>query len=158
MMRFTGMLTGILITTGLYFLYLNLNMQASPNSGMKQVLENSAVSPEQTTIPLTQVPAQAPETAIVDKQPLLSKPPEPEIISEPTSASATFWKPFRSHYSAAGFARRMSRATGIEIKVIEADKHLYKVAFNYSDEHERAAKTSLIENVTGLDLGGGNTP
>jgi len=154
MIRFAGILTGILITTALYFLYLNLNLRTSPENRMTQAFEK----------PLPQLPAEDSESGIVDivkaDQASVSElpEPEPETSLDSTAATAVFWKPFHSHYSASGFARRMSLATGIEIKVIATDEHRYEVAFNYTDEHQHAAKTSIIENITGLDLDRGAKP
>ena len=159
MIRFTGMLTGILITIGLYLLYLDVNMQASPaGPGIvpDQALEATQSSPVES-------PAMAPSFSDQNDEAAASQLLAPDdrasTDTSDTEASlgsgsleAVFWKPFHSRYSATGFARRMTVATGIPVHVLPGDKHKYRVAFNYLDEEDRATKISIIESITGLEL------
>lgn len=159
MIRFTGMLTGILITIGLYLLYLNINMQTSPAApGIvpDQALEATQPSP-------VEPPAIASGISDQDDEVGASQPTAPdgqdstdtseiEASLDPGSLEAVFWEPFHSRYSASGFARRMTVATGIPVHVLPGDKHQYRVAFNYLDEEDRATKISIIESITGLEL------
>jgi hypothetical protein len=54
-----------------------------------------------------------------------------------------FWSPFRSEWSAQGFAGRLTSATQVPV---------YRVAFSYQDETERLAQIMRIESITGLKL------
>lgn len=63
-----------------------------------------------------------------------------------------FWSPFRSEWSALGFARRLSSATQVPVEVVAAGTGQYRVAFSYQDEMERLAHIERIETVTGLQL------
>ncbi len=61
-----------------------------------------------------------------------------------------FWSPFRSEWSAQGFARRLSSATQVPVEVVNAAPGQYRVAFSYQDETERLARIEQIEAITGL--------
>jgi hypothetical protein len=63
-----------------------------------------------------------------------------------------FWSPFRSAWSARGFAQRLHSATQVPVEVIHAGPGNYQVAFSYRDESERLANIERIESVTGLQL------
>jgi hypothetical protein len=63
-----------------------------------------------------------------------------------------FWSPFRSEWSAQGFARRLSSATRVPVEVVAAGTGQYRVAFSYQDETERRAHIERIETITGLQL------
>lgn len=63
-----------------------------------------------------------------------------------------FWSPFRSEWSARGFAQRLSSATRVPVEVVNAGPGKYRVAFSYQDETERLARIERIETVTGLNL------
>lgn len=159
MIRFTGMLTGILITIGLYLLYLNINMQAAPvpvdivpDQTMKAALP-SPVHPPKSPSRISDQENEAGATSpMVINQQASTDTSELEAGTDSGAQEAAFWKPFHSRYSATGFARRMTVATGIQIHVLPADKHQYRVAFNYLDEDDRATKISIIESITGLEL------
>ena len=161
MIRFTGMLTGILITIGLYLLYLNINMQAAPVPAEivpEQLVEAAQPSPDYAPEPMSQVSGQENEAKATPPM-VMNQQPQPspdtgelEAGTDSSAQEAVFWEPFHSRYSATGFARRMTIATGIQIHVLPADKHQYRVAFNYQDEDDRATKISTIEGITGLEL------
>jgi hypothetical protein len=63
-----------------------------------------------------------------------------------------FWSPFRSEWSAQGFARRLRSATRVPVEVVAAGSGQYRVAFSYQDETERLAHIERIETITGLRL------
>lgn len=63
-----------------------------------------------------------------------------------------FWSPFRSEWSAQGFAGRLTSATQVPVEVINAGPGQYRVAFSYRDETERLAQIMRIETITGLKL------
>ena len=159
MIRFTGMLTGILITIGLYLLYLNINMQTSPAApGIvpDQALEATLPSPVESPAMASGISdkdhkAGASQAMATDDQ-AFTDTSEIQASFGPGSLEAVFWEPFHSRYSASGFARRMTVATGIPVHVLPGDKHQYRVAFNYLDEEDRATKISIIESITGLEL------
>lgn len=174
MMHFTGVLSGILLSTGLYFLAFDQFRPVAPAAS----IEIAQATVPTVTPPAPPAPAepmmldgtqdqaqdqasdqtrlQAPDTPVsaevMESLPLLPEV-QPDSPAKPT-ATAVFWRPFKSHYSASGFARRMTSATGIEILVLPADKRQYKVAFNYLDEEDRLSKGEVIERITGLSLDG----
>lgn len=61
-------------------------------------------------------------------------------------------QPFKSRYSADGFARRLSRETGVEISVIKRAPDRYEVGFSYTSEQDLQQKKTLIESKTGLKI------
>lgn len=63
-----------------------------------------------------------------------------------------FWSPFRSEWSAQGFARRLSSATQVPVEVVDAGPGHYRVGFSYQDETDRLAHIERIETITGLQL------
>ena len=63
-----------------------------------------------------------------------------------------FWSPFRSEWSAQGFARRLRSATRVPVEVVAGGTGQYRVAFSYQDETERLAHIERIETITGLRL------
>jgi hypothetical protein len=63
-----------------------------------------------------------------------------------------FWSPFRSEWSARGFAQRLTSATQVPVEVLHAGPGRYRVAFSYQDETERLAHIERIETITGLNL------
>ena len=159
MIRFAGMLTGILITIGVYLLYLDVSMQTSPVAPEivpDQALEATPSSPVESPVIASSISDQNDEAAA--SQPMA---PDDQASTDTSdtkaslgsgSLEADFWNPCHSHYSATGFARRMTVATGIPVHVLPGDKHQYRVAFNYLDEEDRATKISVIESITGLEL------
>jgi hypothetical protein len=161
MMRFMGMLTGILITTGLYFLYLNHNMQAIPASldtgpGQAEEVVVASPSPGLTLAASSNLSKQDAGDRVAEPltqhQQLSPDILEPETSTDSNTRTAVFWDPFHSRYSASGFARRITHATGIQVHILPADKHQYRVAFNYLDENDRVTKFNIIESITGLEL------
>jgi len=63
-----------------------------------------------------------------------------------------FWSPFRSLWSAQGFAGRLTSATQVPVEVVTTAPGKYRVAFSYQDETERLARIGRIETITGLKL------
>lgn len=159
MIRLMGMLTGILITLSLYLLYLNINMQAAPvapDAEADQATETAQPTPDHAAESLPQLADAENETGTSPPM-VMHRQPSPDTSASEAGITAgtreaVFWKPFHSHYSASGFARRMTDATGIQVHVLPADRHQYRVAFNYLDEDDRATKISVIESITGLEL------
>ena len=62
------------------------------------------------------------------------------------------WTPFRSHWAAEGFARRLTLATDVPVEVLNEMPGHYQVVFSYRDEGERQSRVRQIEAVTGLEL------
>lgn len=154
MMRFMGMLTGILITISLYFLYLNYAMQAAPEPS--PAIEAVAPSPEQGLSSPPKAPEHNAGNPLEESTSDYQLPPADLIQPKPSANAGVqeviFWQPFQSHYSASGFARRMTDATGVRVHVLAADKKQYRVAFSYLDEVDRLTKINIIQNITGLEL------
>lgn len=65
-----------------------------------------------------------------------------------------FWTPFRSRASAQGFASHLGTATGEEIRVLRMGPGEYRVAFFHSGEDERRDRLAVLEQASGLTLGG----
>jgi hypothetical protein len=65
-----------------------------------------------------------------------------------------FWRPFRSHASAQGFATHLGSATGQEIRVLRMGPGAYRVAFFHTGDDERRQQLVLLEQASGLTLGG----
>lgn len=62
------------------------------------------------------------------------------------------WSPFRTRTAAAGFARRLSKVSGVDVRVAEASPGHYRVGFDYADEMERNWYIGQIQARTGLSL------
>lgn len=69
-----------------------------------------------------------------------------------TNQRHLFWSPFRSEWAAKGFARRLSNATQIPIKVIRENASRHRVFFHYNNEEQRLQYIERIEFITGLQL------
>ncbi len=61
-----------------------------------------------------------------------------------------FWRPFRSEFSADGFAERLQQATGMDFRVMRIAPGRYEVAFAYLDEEQRRSRLTQIAAATGL--------
>lgn len=159
MTRFVGMLTGILITISLYFLYLDHNLQtAGVAAGIEAIpaMPGESASPDLALPPLPRIPdqdvANKSTESTSNSQPPTADSVQLEALANLIPQEVVFWRPFHSRYSATGFARRMTDATGVKVHVLPVDKKQYRVAFNYLDENDRLSKISIIENITGLEL------
>ncbi len=81
----------------------------------------------------------------------LSEAAEPAAPAHDSSWQSV-WNPFRSQIAANGFAARLHAVTEIDYRVVRLKPGAYQVAFAYTDDSERAAKITQIQNATGLDL------
>ncbi len=63
-----------------------------------------------------------------------------------------FWGPFNTLSSAKGFAKNLTKQTGLQIRPIEPEPGSYMVAYPYHSESERTAVKEEIEEQTGLRL------
>lgn len=161
MARLIGFIAGCLITTiGVMF----FNAPQAPG-----VAGNEQRLPDEITLDETTLSEQAPQ--VTD---LTGKPMEPvsdklaaavytssqassdvEIGRKPLAVEhrqTIFRQPFRSRYSADGFARRLSSETGLQISVIERAPDRYEVGFSYTSEQDLQQKKTLIESKTGLKI------
>ncbi len=98
-------------------------------------------------------------------QPVIEKnPPETAIAATPAPLDSSpamdisthlIWSPFRTRVAAQGFARRLTRLSGVELKVAEAGPGHYRVGFDYADAGQRQSYLQRIKDSSGLTL---NTP
>ncbi len=79
-------------------------------------------------------------------EPISAKPP----IPPPQPRWHVFWRPFRSEFSANGFAERLQQATGMDFRVMRIAPGRYEVAFAYLDEEQRRSRLAQIAAATGL--------
>lgn len=78
---------------------------------------------------------------------------EPEaLVLDPPEQLHLLWSPFRNVAAAEGFARRLSRVSGVEVKVAQAEPGRYRVGFKYRDEIHKNWCLGQIQARTGLDL------
>ena len=99
--------------------------------------------------------------ASLDTAPLASAPvaktsPEPAPprleMPPPEPRWHVFWNPFRSEFSANGFAERLQQSTGMDFRVTRVGPGRYEVAFAYEDEAQRQSGLTRIAAATGLHL------
>ena len=100
-----------------------------------------------------------PTQAKLEQEPPRSNP-QAEQPAEPVPAKLpvpppqprwhVFWRPFRSEFSANGFAERLQQATGMDFRVTRAGPGRYEVAFAYLDEEQRRSRLTQISAATGL--------
>lgn len=73
-------------------------------------------------------------------------------IADNDTQTHIFWNPFRSAWAARGFARRLSNATQIDIRMVETGQGRYRAAFDYDNDEQRTEYIQRIESTTGLQL------
>ncbi len=98
-----------------------------------------------------------PDTTSKATAPVAETPPEPAPppleTPPPQPRWHVFWNPFRSEFSANGFAERLQQSTGMDFRVTRAGPGRYEVAFAYLDEDQRQSRLTRISAATGLHLG-----
>ncbi len=101
-------------------------------------------------------PQAGPDTARPGRETVAEAPPEPPPprleMPPPQPRWHVFWNPFRSEFSANGFAERLQQSTGMDFRVTRVGPGRYEVAFAYLDEAERESRLSRISAATGLHL------
>jgi len=106
-------------------------------------------------LPDVAVPAELVTEVAAPADPIFDAPPPPSVgPAAPAHDSSwqSVWNPFRSQIAANGFAARLHAVTDIDYRVVRLKPGAYQVAFAYTDDSERAAKITQIQNATGLDL------
>jgi len=102
-------------------------------------------------------PQARPEPTPARSGPVARTPPEPapprQETPPPQPRWHVFWNPFRSEFSANGFAERLQQSTGMDFRVTRAGPGRYEVAFAYLDEDQRQSRLTRISAATGLHLG-----
>ncbi len=125
-----------------------ISLQAQPQPAPK-----SGPSPLPTPPP---EPRARPVTAPGGRGPVAETPPEPAPpplnIPPPQPRWHVFWNPFRSEFSANGFAERLQQSTGMDFRVTRVGPGRYEVAFAYLDEEQRQSRLTRISAATGLHL------
>ncbi|GEM_PF-7011475 len=91
------------------------------------------------------VQASPPETAPMAATAETPAPPEEPRVTE-------VWRPFNSERTAQAFARRLSLAAGVDLRVIGHDRDGYHVGLRHRDAAELAVLIARIEQRTGLRL------
>ncbi len=126
-----------------------ISLQAQP-----QPAPETGPSPPPTPPPAAPV---EPGTTPKGTAPVAETPPEPappRLVTAPTQPRwHVFWNPFRSEFSANGFAERLQQSTGMDFRVTRAGPGRYEVAFAYLDEEQRQSRLTRISAATGLHLG-----
>lgn len=87
-----------------------------------------------------------------------SNTPSPSADTAPSalgSAWHSVWLPFRSEFSARGFAKRLANVTGREYRVRRVSPWAYQVELAYVSEADKLTALQQIETSTGLGVGGG---
>ncbi len=96
------------------------------------------------------------DTAPAGSRPVAETSPEPTPprldMPPPQPRWHVFWNPFRSEFSANGFAERLQQATGMDFRVTRVGPGRYEVAFAYVDEAQRQSGLTRIAAATGLHL------
>lgn len=75
-----------------------------------------------------------------------------ETAAAPTVKTQLIWSPFRTESGAQGFARRLSKTTGVPVRVAESTPGRYRVGFDYPDEIQKNWLLGQIQARTGLDF------
>ena len=63
-----------------------------------------------------------------------------------------FWSPFHSERSASGFATRIERLTGRQMRVQEEESGRYQVVFSHWGETDRSIALTQIAAASGLEI------
>ena len=178
MMRTAGILLGSLLMLALFVLVLssgNHSPQPVSDSGgdaQPQTVTGEPAMPGDVTaghgedraevpVAVAAVPEDAPGPEVDDSSLVLDPQawnqalgpgeglPENDAVNP---SRYPVWTPFRSHWAAEGFARRLTLATDVPVEVINETPGHYQVVFRYRDEGERQTMVEQIEAVTGLEL------
>ncbi|MCP3666658.1 MAG: hypothetical protein GY696_29850 [Gammaproteobacteria bacterium] len=65
---------------------------------------------------------------------------------------AQFWSPFRSAYTAQGFADHIGRESGVDLAVVKLSPSKFRVAFDYRGEQQFQKIITRLEMSTGMPL------
>jgi hypothetical protein len=131
----------------------------APGSAMRTLYETPATAPdmgEDTSAsavaePQERVPSPVPDP-VADAQ--ASAAESQSTPQEPyREGLQLLWSPFRTQSAASGFARRLSKLSGVDVRVADAAPGRYRVGFDYPDETQRRSALAQIQARTGLDLG-----
>ena len=125
-----------------------VSLQAQP----RPALETGA-SPVPAAPPAPQVEPDAAPARIARVAETAPEPAPPRRdLAPPRPRWHVFWNPFRSEFSANGFAERLQQSTGMDFRVTRAGPGRYEVAFAYLDEDQRQSRLTRISAATGLRL------
>ncbi len=116
-----------------------VSLQAQPRPALE-----TGPSPLPPSLPVPQI---EPDGAPAGIAPMAETAPEPI-----PPHWHVFWNPFRSEFSANGFAERLQQSTGMDFRVTRAGPGRYEVAFAYLDEEQRQSRLTRISAATGLHL------
>ena len=168
MIRFFGMILGILLVCGVFWFYANSGT-IPENIKVPEKVENvyrkaiEKIPTESIKERLGQIAEKVSSgttsfrNADWDVTDILKEKPGPDIkeklvAREKITSHHVFWGPFRVRSSAKGFASRLKELTGIDIQVMERARGQFLVAFSYEDEQERQHNIRKIEERTGMVL------
>lgn len=111
-------------------------------------------SSPQPELRLPATPREEPDMDVARNEPPAETPAEPVPpqleIPPPEPRWHLVWNPFRSEFSANGFAERLAQATGMDFRVTRVRPGRYEVAFAYLDEEQRQSRLARISAATGL--------
>ena len=172
MLRLIGFLMGVLLTGSLALLTLQPDALSWPASkpAIEPPVAASTVDDAAQDNPPAHPAVEQPPAATMLADPVdgppgatttarqadgelaaVSPPPAPP---GPATRRTLFWQPFRSQYAARGFAGRISRATGVDVQVVQLAPGEVRVALPHTDEAERDALIARIETIAGLQISG----
>ena len=182
MSRFIGLILGILLVAGGFFLYFEkgadvkrawthmISGHEAPSTAAPEIVVPEKTVPGQITVPEAPVVAAVTEASPVPETPVLPpdvSSPMPEMKTQASSSvdnpgetvetpryRQIFWRPFRTRISAKGFANRVQEITDLNVEVMERGPTEFVVAFPYGDESERKAGLALIRERTRMEVDG----
>ncbi len=161
MIKFIGLIAGF----GVAVFLLGMVFNPTP-------IQRVSSTPQPTQMPSQSVPATPSQVAEVshttstadDRQ--LEDPPiqvdRPTTTEEPPISNIElqtieqqwqpFWSPFHSERSASGFATRIERLTGRQMRVQEEESGRYQVVFSHWGETDRSIALTQIAAASGLEI------
>ncbi len=131
---------------------MDLDAPAPDRAGESEALPREPDTPA-TRQPSAPPPPTTPQRARAQPAP---EPAEPAAGGDDSGGESpawdSFWGPFNTRASAAGFASTLSRQTGVEMKAVEEPSGRYMIAFPYRTKEERQSVRDTIAQETGLRL------
>ncbi|QYZ64817.1 MAG: hypothetical protein OI74_06385 [Gammaproteobacteria bacterium (ex Lamellibrachia satsuma)] len=160
MTKFIGVIAGF----GVAVFLLGMVFNPTP-------IQRDSSTPQPTQMPSQSVPATPTQpvevshtTSTADDR-LLEDPPIPAdktTDEEPPVSNIElqtieqqwqpFWSPFHSERSASGFAARIERLTGRQMRVQEEESGRYQVVFSHWGETDRSIALTQIAAASGLEI------
>jgi len=167
-----GITVGIvLILGGVWYLGIQLPEDSPVTVEMTKVVEdivsNAAVVTQKAvekidkaaeSVGTVAIPGQVqdavetPQVEVVDQSQEQVETPVPEVDpSTPEILSRQiFWKPFQTRVQASGFAKQLTKSSGVDCQAVRNSEGFYRIFFEYSDEVDLQNKISRLIETGGL--------